>query len=157
MRHVPVLIIGSGPVGLTLGIDLAPPGIAALPGDPEALVDAPRALGAPCAAHSIPPEAAALYECPTLVIRLDGHVAWRGHAPPEDLPGRGRADLRRAVCGLMPWFVAQAAAPRAVGSRTAEPAPMAAGHPIRALDLQRAQAPRSFRRRPTPPRLGRGS
>ena len=63
-------------------------------GHAPALVDALRARGAPCVAHPIPPEAAALYETPILLIRPDGHVAWRGHAPPDD-----PVALAALVCG----------------------------------------------------------
>lgn len=74
-------------------LDLFGPGWTVL-GEAPALVNALRARGARCEAKPIPPEAAELYETPLLLIRPDGHVAWRGHAPPAD-----PAALAALVCG----------------------------------------------------------
>ncbi len=74
-------------------LDLFGPGFCVL-GEAPTLMDALRARGASCTTHPIPPEAAALYESPILLVRPDGHVAWRGHAPPADPEA-----LAALVCG----------------------------------------------------------
>ena len=55
--------------------------------DVEALVIAAGARGVPLALTSIDhPEAAALYERKLVLVRPDGHVAWRGDRAPDDAP-----------------------------------------------------------------------
>ena len=54
----------------------------------------PRARGVPLDIVAIEePEIAALYERKLVLVRPDGHVAWRGDAPPDDAT---RADRSRA-------------------------------------------------------------
>jgi hypothetical protein len=46
------------------------------------------------------PQLATLYERPLVLVRPDGHVAWRGHEPPADpftLIDRARGALGNAV------------------------------------------------------------
>jgi len=52
--------------------------------DTRAMEDAARERQVPLAVHDIvSPEAAKLYEAPLVLVRPDGHVAWRGHSLPE--------------------------------------------------------------------------
>lgn len=64
--------------------------------DAEALLEALRARGAAVRKRTLPsPAHAALYERKLVLVRPDGHVAWRGDAPPTD-PG-GIADVVRGA------------------------------------------------------------
>ena len=69
-----------------------------------ALQDAARARGVPLRVHALPQERAAarLYERRLVLVRPDGHVAWRADAEPDDPAAlidtiRG-AGLRAASC-----------------------------------------------------------
>jgi 2-polyprenyl-6-methoxyphenol hydroxylase-like FAD-dependent oxidoreductase len=54
----------------------------------EAIEGAARARKVPLGTVALDePEAAALYEKPLVLVRPDGHVAWRGDVPPADVPG----------------------------------------------------------------------
>jgi 2-polyprenyl-6-methoxyphenol hydroxylase-like FAD-dependent oxidoreductase len=69
-------LFGEGFVLLRLGVD--PPG--ATP-----LIDAARTRGVPLSEVTLTdPEVAALYEKRLVLVRPDGHVAWRGDVPPAD-------------------------------------------------------------------------
>ena len=67
----------------------------------DALVDAARKRNVPLAVHDIArPDALALYERALVLVRPDGHVAWRGDALPDDpaaLIDRVRGATRVAV------------------------------------------------------------
>ena len=74
-----------------------------------ALQDAARARGVPLRVHALPQERAAarLYERRLVLVRPDGHVAWRADAEPDDpaalidtIRGAGlrAASCRRATC-----------------------------------------------------------
>jgi 2-polyprenyl-6-methoxyphenol hydroxylase-like FAD-dependent oxidoreductase len=79
-------LFGRGFVLLRLG--------AAPPSD-TAIRDAAMARGVPLAVHDIDdPAIHALYEKRLVLVRPDGHVAWRGDAPPAD-----GAELIALVCG----------------------------------------------------------
>jgi 2-polyprenyl-6-methoxyphenol hydroxylase-like FAD-dependent oxidoreductase len=53
--------------------------------DPAALVDAAKSRGVPLEVVSVAdPEIARIYERPLVLVRPDGHVAWRGTAVPEN-------------------------------------------------------------------------
>jgi len=55
-------------------------------GDAEAILDEARAQGVPMRLEPIEsPEIAALYERRLVLVRPDGHVAWRGDAAPADV------------------------------------------------------------------------
>jgi hypothetical protein len=72
-------LFGDGFVLLRLGAD-AP--------DATALVDAACARGVPMREVSLSDsEMAALYETRLVLVRPDGHVAWRGHEAPADAAG----------------------------------------------------------------------
>ncbi len=60
----------------------------------EAIAAALRGRGAPAEAVALPADVAALHERPLVLVRPDGHVAWRGAAPPDDLAG-----LAAHICG----------------------------------------------------------
>jgi 2-polyprenyl-6-methoxyphenol hydroxylase-like FAD-dependent oxidoreductase len=51
------------------------------------LVEAARHAGVPLGTCVLAPEAQGVYERPLVLVRPDGHVAWRGHRPPEDPAG----------------------------------------------------------------------
>ena len=54
-------------------------------GDWSALAEAARTRGVPFSHHAIADEAIAdLYERKLVLVRPDGHVAWRGDNPPDD-------------------------------------------------------------------------
>jgi hypothetical protein len=60
-------------------------GFGADPADVETLATAARARGLPLTFTPIDhAEAAALYERKLVLVRPDGHVAWRGDRAPED-------------------------------------------------------------------------
>lgn len=60
---------------------------AAAPGDRK-LVDAARAAGVPIEIFDIADAVTAeLYVCRLVLVRPDGHVAWRGDVPPDDVEG----------------------------------------------------------------------
>jgi len=49
------------------------------------MAEAAKARGVPLAIVSLPdPQLATLYERPLVLVRQDGHVAWRGNEPPAD-------------------------------------------------------------------------
>ena len=53
--------------------------------DVSALVEAAAVRGVPLKVEDIDDEkAAALYEKPLVLVRPDGHIAWRGDALPDD-------------------------------------------------------------------------
>jgi 2-polyprenyl-6-methoxyphenol hydroxylase-like FAD-dependent oxidoreductase len=59
--------------------------LGAQPPDAAALVDAAKSRGVPLRDLAIPdPEIATLYETKLVLVRPDGHVAWRGDAGPAD-------------------------------------------------------------------------
>ena len=58
------------------------------------LRDALRARGAPARTQSVPARAAATFERALVLVRPDGHVAWRGDRPPGD-----PAQVAATVCG----------------------------------------------------------
>lgn len=86
---VPVLIVGGGPVGLTLAIDLARRGQRVLLVEQRSgPSEHPKAtlLGMPLTLQPLTDEGVArLYACRRVLVRPDGHVAWRGERLPDDL------------------------------------------------------------------------
>jgi hypothetical protein len=69
-------LFGDGFVLLRLGAD---------PPDAAPLIDAAKAHGVPLRVVALPdPEVAALYGKPLVLVRPDGHVAWRGNQIPAD-------------------------------------------------------------------------
>jgi hypothetical protein len=69
-------LFGAGFVLLRLGAD-AP--------DATAIAEAASRRGVPLEIVSLAdPEIAALYARPLVLVRPDGHVAWRDHRPPDD-------------------------------------------------------------------------
>jgi hypothetical protein len=82
-------LFGDGFVLLRLG---------ATPPDTSRMAEAANARGVPIAIVSLPePQLAALYERPLVLVRPDGHVAWRGNEPPAD--ALGLIDRVRGVLG----------------------------------------------------------
>jgi len=72
-------LFGNGFVLLRLG---------ATPPDAGRLVEAAKARGVPLSIVSLnDPQLATLYERPLVLVRPDGHVAWRGHEPATDAVG----------------------------------------------------------------------
>jgi hypothetical protein len=72
-------LFGNGFVLLRLGTS---------PPDAGRISDAAKARGVPLAIVSLPdPQLATLYERPLVLVRPDGHVAWRGHEPSTDADG----------------------------------------------------------------------
>jgi len=56
--------------------------------DVRAIVDEARRTGVPLEVHRIDDDAAArLYDAPLVLVRPDGHVAWRGDEREDDVPG----------------------------------------------------------------------
>jgi NADPH-dependent 2,4-dienoyl-CoA reductase/sulfur reductase-like enzyme len=77
-----LLIVGGGPVGLTLAMDLAWRGI-----DVAGIVAAAARRGLPLAVLDVRSrEASKLYRHKLVLVRPDQHVAWRGDAEPADPP-----------------------------------------------------------------------
>jgi hypothetical protein len=69
-------LFGEGFVLLRLGAN---------PPEASKLTDAAKARGVPLREITLPDaDVAALYEKPLVLVRPDGHVAWRGDAPPAD-------------------------------------------------------------------------
>ncbi len=131
-REVPVLIAGAGPVGLTLAADLAWRGVASLIVDPQVEVHPhPRAIsigvrtmehfrrlgldqlaiaaGVPLSIFAIDdPDIATLYERRWVLVRPDGHVAWRSDAEPADAAtliarvAGGKSHISRTNGGTFP-------------------------------------------------------
>jgi hypothetical protein len=82
-------LFGDGFVLLRLG---------ATPPDASRVAEAAKARGLPLAVLSLPdPQLATLYERPLVLVRPDGHVAWRSHEPPAD--ATGLIDRVRGVLG----------------------------------------------------------
>jgi hypothetical protein len=85
-------LFGNGFVLLRLG---------AAPRDAGQIAEAAKARGVPLSIAPLPdPQLATLYERPLVLVRPDGHVAWRGHEPPADpftLIDRVRGALGNAV------------------------------------------------------------
>lgn len=81
-------------------LDLYGPGFVLLrfgdaEGDAGSLLDAAARIGLPLTVETVTsPEAARLYECRYVLVRPDGHVAWRGDVLPPD-----PADLLGVVAG----------------------------------------------------------
>jgi hypothetical protein len=72
-------LFGNGFVLLRLG---------APPPDGSRIAEAAKARGVPVSIVSLPdPQLAMLYERPLVLVRPDGHVAWRGTEPPADAAG----------------------------------------------------------------------
>ncbi len=69
-------------------------------GVPGALLEALRAAGLPVRAQPVPEGLRALFERPFVLVRPDGHVAWRGDAAPHD--PAGLAELVRGQTGHNP-------------------------------------------------------
>ena len=80
MDETDVLIVGGGPVGLTLAMDPGPRGVRCL------LIDRRDAPG------FLPKMERCIYGAGWLLLRPDLHVAWRGDASPP-------ATLARQVTG----------------------------------------------------------
>ena len=109
--RIPVLIVGGGPVGLALAADLGWLGegkstidlfgrgfvllrLGAAPADADGLVTA-AAQGVPLRVVDIAdPAIAELYQRRLILVRPDGHGAWRA----DECPGDGRAGIE-LVCG----------------------------------------------------------
>jgi hypothetical protein len=89
-------LFGDGFVLLRLGAD---------PPDATRLLDAAKAQGVPMRAVALAdPEVAALYETRLVLVRPDGHVAWRGNDSPADAEDivnriRGAAGLETVMAG----------------------------------------------------------
>jgi hypothetical protein len=81
-------LFGNGFVLLRLG---------ATPPDVGRMAEAAESRGVPLSIVSLPdPQLAMLYERPLVLVRPDGHVAWRGTEPPADA-----ADLIDRVLGAL--------------------------------------------------------
>jgi 2-polyprenyl-6-methoxyphenol hydroxylase-like FAD-dependent oxidoreductase len=89
-------LFGDGFVLLRLGVN---------PPDASRLIEAATAHGVPMRAVTLTdPEVATLYETSLVLVRPDGHVAWRGNDAPDDAEGivariRGAAGLGTVTAG----------------------------------------------------------
>jgi hypothetical protein len=82
-------LFGNGFVLLRLG---------ATPPDAGRISEAAKTCGVPLSIVPLPdPQLATLYERPLVLVRPDGHVAWRGKEPPAD--AAGLIDRLRGVLG----------------------------------------------------------
>ena len=101
---------------------------------PAPLAAAPRARGVPLEIVALDePDIGALYERKLVLVRPDGHVAWRGDALPADAAGADRSRARRAAhdgplpatalprARLRPKMTAKASPPCARKRHTEEP------------------------------------
>ena len=101
--RIPVLIVGGGPVGLIMAVDLFGRGFVLLRlgrDAPEAdgFIRAADACGLRLEVHAFDmEELSALYGRKLVLVRPDGHVAWRADAPPEN-----PAALFDRVRGMVP-------------------------------------------------------
>jgi hypothetical protein len=90
--ETPALIVGGGPVGLALAADLGWRGAGftlvrfgeSAP-DVSTIARACSERGVPLSVETVGnPALAALYERRLVLVRPDGHVAWRADTPPAD-------------------------------------------------------------------------
>ena len=104
--ETPILIVGAGPVGLALAADLGSRGVPCLAIEQgDGIVRAFAAAGVPLRVEALAsPEVRALYERALVLVRPDGHVAWRADQEPADaaaladcVRGAGRLSQMRAV------------------------------------------------------------
>jgi hypothetical protein len=81
--------------------------LGANPPDPSRLIAAATARGVPMRAVTLAdPEVATLYETSLVLVRPDGHVAWRSNEAPADAEGivdriRGAAGVGTIATGRM--------------------------------------------------------
>ena len=67
-------------------------------GGTATLEEAARAAGVPLTVVDLAePAVLEAYERPFVLVRPDGHVAWRGHAPPEPEAARRIIDVVRGA------------------------------------------------------------
>ena len=82
--RVPVLIAGAGPVGLSLAIELAYRGVRCLVVE-QTDGEAAKNVGAPLEVIALDEsQVRETYERRFVLVRPNGHVAWRGDAIPKD-------------------------------------------------------------------------